>query len=477
MFTYIETLMNILAIILVSSGIITPTLDYTFKRRVSAYIVLFVIFIASIISIALLYITYNVSNVLLYDGVIKVDFYGTFLAFLATIGTLLVLIASMYEVRRWSTAPSFYSLLPLTLLGVYYIIFLNDIILLFIAWTLVSVASYALVGIKKDENSLEGAAKYALMGIIATTFLLYGLALIYGLTGSTKILDIIQYAKPLRNEPLLIIGIILLIISFSFKIGVVPFHGWLPDVYGGVHPSIISFIAGVVKLVGIAALLRVIYPFAQIMGNAWLIIFSILSISTMTFGNIAALVQRNVQRMMAYSSIAHAGYILLGFAAATGAGYLYGLQGIALHISTYIFAKIGIFVTLAYLSRIGLKLDLEGLSGLSKKMPITSVSLIILLLSLIGVPPLLGFWSKFPYLFLSTIDIAPWLTLIAIINSGISVGYYVQVIKSVFFLSSKAEGVERVKDPELIVIIITTIVTIILGLGIAPFIASTLTYK
>ncbi|MCS7115920.1 MAG: NADH-quinone oxidoreductase subunit N [Nitrososphaerota archaeon] len=470
----IETLMNTLAVLLIASGIITPTLDYTFKRRLSAYIVLFTILIALFISLFLLYLTYNFS-VLLYDGVVKVDFYGAFLALLAMIGTLLVLIASMHEVRRWSTGPSFYSLLPLTLLGVLYTIFLNDIILLFIAWTLVSVASYALVGIKKDEDSLEGAAKYALMGIMATTFMLFGLAFIYGLTGSTKISEMVQYLKPLSNEPLFLIGFILLIASFSFKIGVVPFHGWLPDVYGGVHPSLVSFVAGVVKIVGIAALLRVVYPLAQIVGEVWLVIFSILSIITMTFGNIAALVQRNVQRMMAYSSIAHAGYILLGFVAAIGTGYLYGLQGIALHISTYVFAKIGIFVALAYLSRMGLRLDLEGLGGLSKRMPITSISITMLLLSLIGVPPLLGFWSKFPYLFLSTIDIAPWLTFIAIVNSGISVGYYVQVIRYMFFVGSKVEIVESIKDPEFIVILITTLATIILGLGIAPLIASTLT--
>jgi NADH-quinone oxidoreductase subunit N len=353
---------------------------------------------------------------------------------------------------------------------------MNDIILLLISWTLVSVASYALIGIKKDEKSLEGAAKYALMGILATAFMIYGIAFIFGLSGSTQFSEIAQYVGAFSSEPLIIFAFIVFIASFGFKIGVVPFHGWIPDVYGGAHPLSVSFIAGVVKIVGFVAIFRFLYPMAISLGDIWLGIFSILSIITMSFGNISALVQRNVQRMMAYSSIAQAGYILLGFAAATGTGFQYGIQGIALHLSTYMLAKVGLFVGFSYLSRKNIKLDLEGFSGLGRNMPVTSISITVLLLSLIGVPPLLGFWSKFLYLFFSTIPVAPWLTLIAVLNSGISIVYYIQVIRYMFFIKGQQNIVEKYKDPEVLVLIITMLVTIMLGLGLAPTIASNLSF-
>jgi NADH-quinone oxidoreductase subunit N len=183
--------------------------------------------------------------------------------------------------------------------------------------------------------------------------------------------------------------------------------------------------------------------------------------------------------MMAYSSIAQVGYILVGFAAATsGAGAAIGVQGIALHLTTYILATSGVFIALAYIEQKGIRTDLSGISGLWRKMPILSIGIGILVLSLIGMPPLLGFWSKFLYLFIAPLQTAWWLTLIAIINTGISVGYYGQIILSIFTTRPSGESVqakEHFKDPEVIVIIIAASLTIILGLGLVPVIAQALT--
>ncbi|HKZ88232.1 MAG TPA: NADH-quinone oxidoreductase subunit N [Candidatus Bathyarchaeia archaeon] len=417
---------------------------------------------------------------IIYNGALKIDTYGAFLFLVVSLGAFLVTLASFRQTKGWSTAPSYFSLLLIITVGVYYIVSVNDLVLLLAAWALVSVAAYALVAVKKDESALEGASKYALMGVAASAFLLFGIAILIGLTGATTGMSTIANVAVSENLPLTLIALIMLIVGIGFKIGIVPFHGWMPDVYGGVNPITISFIAAILKVSGVVALLRIVYPFASLLGDRWLILFAVLSIITMTFGNVAALIQRNVQRMMAYSSIAHVGYILVGFAAATsGAGAVYGVQGVALHLTTYVLATIGIFVALAYLVEKGVKTDLDGIGGLWRKMPALSVAIVILLLSLIGMPPLIGFWSKFVYLFISPIEVAPWLTLVAIINTGISVGYYGQIIKSIFQTQPQketTEAKERFKDPEMVVIIIAAALTILLGLGIVSFIAPFLTF-
>jgi len=332
------------------------------------------------------------------------------------------------------------------------------------AWALVAVALYVIAGIRKDVSSAEGAAKYAIMGVASSSLMLYGIAIMFSSFKTTN-LSLMEFNITKEGLHLLIIGLLLLIASFGFKLGVVPFHGWLLDVYGGVHPILVSYIAGVVKISGIIAILRVLYPFSTIIGNVWFSIFAILSIATMTFGNIVALLQDNVQRIMAYSSIAQAGYILVGFASASTVGYKLGLEGIALHIITYMLAKIGIFVALAYMVRRGVDLTFKGISGLGRRMPVISLSITILVLSLMGVPPFIGFWSKFLYLFLSVLPTAPWLTLIAAINSGISVGYYAQIIRYLYFVEPQTDVKEYKGDAEVIISLITAILSIILGLG------------
>jgi NADH-quinone oxidoreductase subunit N len=472
-----ETLLDALGLTLVGVGLVTPTIDYWLKKRISRWVSLGALAIGLVLSVGLFLYTLNAGSSTVYGEALKVDSYGAFLFVLVSLGALLVTYASSVQTRKWTTAPSFFSLLLITTAGVYYIISVNDLVLLLAAWALVSVASYALVGIRKDESSLEGASKYALMGITASAFMLFGIAVLYGTTGKTDIPSIVN-AVSANDSPLTLLAIIMLVAAFGFKIGVVPFHGWLPDVYGGVHPLLVSYVAGIIKVSGVAALLRIVYPFALSLGNRWLLLFAVLSIMTMTFGNVAALVQKNVQRMMGYGSLAHVGYMLVGFAAATGGNAAtYGIQGVALHLTTYVLATAGIFVALSYLASKGLKTDLDGMSGLWRRMPVLSVCLVVLVLSLIGMPPLLGFWSKFMYLFTSTVEIAPWLTLIAIVNTGISIGYYAQVIRYIFLTKGdggEIQAGERITDPEVIVAVSATLLTIILGLGVAPLLASLL---
>ncbi len=458
---------------------VVPTIDFGLKRNISRYASLAATLAAILLSGALLYVTTNQGASVIYNGALRIDSFGAFLFLIVSIGSFLSILASFNQTKKWTTAPSYFSLILLITVGVYYLISVNDLVLLLAAWGLVSIGAYALVAVKKDQAALEGASKYALMGVTASAFLLFGVAILIGLTGATTDMSLIARTATSANLPLVLVALIMLVVGIGFKIGIVPFHGWLPDVYGGVNAITISFVASILKVSGVITLLRIVYPFAAVLGDRWLILFSVLSIITMTFGNIAALIQRSVQRMMAYSSIAHVGYILVGFAAATSAaGAVYGLQGIALHLTAYVLATSGVFVALSYLAEKGVKTDLDGIGGLWRKMPVLSLVLVILLLSLIGMPPLLGFWSKFVYLFIAPIQVAPWLTLIAIINTGISVGYYGQIIRSVFLTQPQADSVqakENIKDPEIVMIIVAAAITILLGLGIVSLIAPILT--
>ena len=454
-------------ILLVVPGLILPLLDGRKRaRKAGLYMTICFLLSALAFSIVLtLELLHSQEPVFAFNKALRLDPYSAYLALLVNFGALLVAIASSAEITDWSTALSSYSLMMLALAGVYIMLFVNDASVLLGAWALVAVASYVLAGIKKDLSSLEGAAKYGIMGAASSSLLVYGLALVLGITGTSQL---VFNLNPATTEiRILFLGFILLIASFGFKLGVFPFHGWLPDVYGGIDPILVSYIAGVVKMAGIAGLLRVVVPLHSVLGQKWLPTMALFSIATMTFGNFVALLQRNVQRMMAYSSIAHAGYILIGFSAIAGPESDLAFQGIALHLTTYVLAKIGIFVTLAYLIRKGIAPSLEEISGLGRKMPVTSASLTVLILSLMGFPPLLGFWSKFMYLFLSATEVAPWLVLAGVLNSGISVGYYAQVIRYLYFKEPLGEFKEKKADPEVLIALITALLTIFLGLG--PF--------
>ncbi len=465
-----ELIIWALMLVLGGFGLVLPTLDYLKKTKLSPVLSLAAAAVATMLTAYMI----PMRPQTLFNGAIRVDHFSSFLAFIASLGAFLVIAASLDQAKDWTTAPSLYSLMILALLGVYFILFVADATVLISSWALVAVASYVLVGIKKDERSLEGAAKYAIMGIASSSFLIYGLALTLGVLGTTSLPWPTADLVVDWHRYVLIVGAFLLVASFSFKLGVVPFHGWLPDVYGGVHPLLVSYVAGVIKLIAIGALIRVVTPLVPSIRAEWVTGIAVLSVITMFYGNLAALVQKNVQRMMAYSSIAHAGYILIGFYALAYSGipYKLGFQGIGLHVLTYVLAKIGIFVGLAYFAKKGFDLTLEGLSGIGRKLPVTSAAFTILLLSLMGMPPLLGFWSKFLYLFNAVIDVAPWLTFLGIVNSGISVGYYAMVLRYMYFSEPSDADVKEGDEMELYVVLTAAVLTVLIGLGIAPKIAT-----
>ncbi|MEM2729384.1 MAG: NADH-quinone oxidoreductase subunit N [Candidatus Korarchaeum sp.] len=454
-----EEIIWTLIFVLGAPGLVLPLIDYTRGTRVSPYITLL-----STASAMVLLTTLIGKEATIFSGALRLDPLSTYLSLIATLGSFLVTLASLSQARDWSTSPSLYSLVLLSLLGVYFLLYVNDASVLIAAWALVAVASYVIVGIRKDESSLEASVKYALMGVISSSLLVFGVALVFGVIRVSSLSPLERV--PMGMSLILLVGVLLLISAFGFKMGVVPFHAWLPDVYGGAHPLLVSFVSGVIKLVSIGAFLRVLQPLIQPIGYYWVITIALLSILTMFYGNLAALVQRNVQRMMAYSSIAQAGYFLIAFTALySAASRELALQAIGLQVTTYVLAKVGIFVGLGYLARKGFDLTLDGLKGVGRTMKMSCSMLAILMFSLMGMPPLIGFWSKFMYVFLSVMDLAPWLALIGIVNSGISVGYYALVIRYMYFANPASGAVESMRDPEIYVLLVTGVLTTLLGLG------------
>jgi NADH-quinone oxidoreductase subunit N len=456
-----ELIMWSIFAILSAAGLIIPAIDYLRGMRTGPYIAL----ISTAASMILLALLMRESGVM-FSGLIRVDPLSTYIAFIAAFGSFLVVLASLSQAKDWSTAPSLYSLILLSLLGVLFILYANDASVVIASWALVAIASYVIVGMRKDEASLEASVKYSLMGVASSSLLIFGFALVLGVTRESQLIQLSYVATQLRE--ILVLGVLILVAAVGFKMGVFPFHAWLPDVYGGANPLLVSFVSGVVKLISIGAFIRVLQPLIPAISDYWFAAMAILSILTMFYGNLAALVQRNVQRMMAYSSIAQAGYFLIAFAA-LGSTKL-ALQAIGLQVTTYVLAKIGIFVGLGYFSRKGFELTLDGLKGSGRIMRLSGSMITILILSLMGMPPLIGFWSKFMYIFFSVMDIAPWLALLGVINSGISVGYYALVLRYMYFANPPELGArESSKDPELYVLAIVGILSVVLGLGLVDY--------
>jgi NADH-quinone oxidoreductase subunit N len=456
-----ELIMWSIFAILSAAGLIIPAIDYLKGVRAGPYIAL----ISTAASMILLALLMRKSGVM-FSGLIRVDPLSTYIAFIAAFGSFLVVLASLSQAKDWSTAPSLYSLILLSLLGVLFILYANDASVVIASWALVAVASYVIVGMRKDDASLEASVKYSLMGVASSSLLIFGFALVLGVTRESQLIQLSYVSTQLRE--ILVLGVLILIAAVGFKMGVFPFHAWLPDVYGGANPLLVSFVSGVVKLISIGAFIRVLQPLIPAISDYWFTAMAILSILTMFYGNLAALVQRNVQRMMAYSSIAQAGYFLIAFAA-LGSTKL-ALQAIGLQVTTYVLAKIGIFVGLGYLSRKGFELTLDGLKGSGRTMRLSGSMITILILSLMGMPPLIGFWSKFMYIFFSVMDIAPWLALLGVINSGISVGYYALVLRYMYFANPpELRARESSKDTELYVLAIVGILSVVLGLGLVDY--------
>jgi len=401
-----------------------------------------------------------------YGGEAELDIFSLVFIFIGFIDALFAVHGMGDVVKEYPNKTGFYSVALLAILGILGIGVSNTITLLMTSWILFSVASFALVALPKDDYSVSSAVKYAIMGSASSTLLFLSFGIMLLLTGSLHFVE----ASPETKDIVASVALFLMA-AVGFKMGVFPFHSWLPDTYGMADPAPIAFISSISKIAGILALYRASKIIAAPLGINWLMIVALFAIMTMTYGNITALLQKGIQRLLAYSSIAQAGYLLVGVA---GFSFLPGinkewvLYGLAFQLAAYTFAKTGTFLTVKVIRKRGEKPPtLDSLAGLYFKNPVFAASFVILILSLMGMPPLAGFWGKL-YLFLSVVEVAPWLTAIALINTGIAAAYYARVVKAVYF--EKGESTVSVKGSVVRATIICAIATIIVG--ILPFFIS-----
>jgi len=316
----------------------------------------------------------------------------------------------------------------------------TELMTLFLGLELMSISLYALAGYTRTRMiSNESALKYFLLGSFATGFLLYGMALLYGATGTTNLHGISLFlAKSHLQNPMPIIGMALLVIGFGFKIAAVPFHMWAPDVYQGAPSPITAFMSAGPKAAAFAAFVRVFVEALPTLQSEWVALIWIMAVLTMTVGNVIALVQDNIKRMLAYSSIAHAGYVLVAF---LSAGEL-GISSILYYMLAYTFMNIGAFAIISVLGGKGEdKVNIEDYNGLGYRYPVAAIAMSLFLFSLAGIPPTAGFMGKF-YIFSAAIKEGYLgLAIIGVINSVISVYYYLRVTVAMYMKEPAASGV------------------------------------
>ncbi|MDG6916598.1 MAG: NADH-quinone oxidoreductase subunit N [Nitrososphaerota archaeon] len=409
------------------------------------------------------------------------DVLGDLFALVVLSVSLAVAVVSVYSSHSSQNMPSYYSLLLFSALGMLLLSYSADLLMLFVAWELMSLPTYVLAGFdKKRAESNEAAAKYAILGALSSAIILYAISLTYGVTGTTQISGVVAKMASEPFNPLFSVAILLFIVGFGFKMSIVPFHMWVPDAYEGAPPAVATLFATATKKAGFVAAIRVVLAIATVYALApnsvftLANVFAVLAVVTMTLGNVAALTQKSMTRLLAYSSIAQAGYILVGFAIfaysqQTGL-YTYnavlGMTGSLFHIVNHAIMKGAAFLA-ATLVLIQLKRsDLDIYNGLAKRMPITAFTLAISFLALGGIPPLNGFWSKL-LLFLSVINTPlAWVAVAAILNSAFSLGYYFWVIKRMYL--DQGESTERVNEPFGFVVIFAVLVGLMIGIGLFP---------
>ncbi|HLA25270.1 MAG TPA: NADH-quinone oxidoreductase subunit N [bacterium] len=413
-----------------------------------------------------------VSSMLAWDGrtvlagSYTVDGFAVFFKIIALVSTALVILAAMDGIRS-PFEGEFYALLVFSALGLVLMAASTDIILLALSIEFVSLTSYVLAGfLKANPKSNEAGLKYFLYGAAASATMFFGFSILYGLTGTTNLYDL---ATRLRGAPLpaVYLALAFMLAGFGFKIAMVPFHQWAPDVYEGAPTPVAAFLSVGSKAAGFAVLVRVFLVAVDPGRVDWTLLMAVLAAVTMTVGNLLALPQRNIKRMLAYSSISHAGFILIGLAAFRGD---FGVPGLLIYLFGYLFTQLGAFFVAVL---IGVQLgtdEIPDYAGLSRRAPVPAFLMAVFMLSLTGLPPTSVFVGKF-YVLAAAIDNGLlWLAVVGILNSVISLYYYVGVIRAMYVMPAPTE--RAVPEPAALQVALglTGLGTIVIGLYPQPLI-------
>ena len=420
-----ENINFILPEIFISLGIMFLLMVGVFKKNSSA-IVYTLSIVVLLITLGLIVNFPSNQEMYLFNSSYKIDQLSTFMKIITIISGIFVLISSYKYTKIEKIFKIEYSILILcSILGMLVMISSYDLIVFYIGLELQSLSLYVLAAFNQNQTkSSEAGLKYFVLSALSSGLLLYGCSLIYGFSGSTNFYLISENIN--SSEYGNVFGIVFILVGLAFKISAVPFHMWTPDVYEGSPTSVTLFFAIVPKVAALTVFIRFLYvPFINLI-DQWQMIIVFISLASMILGAVSAIGQKNLKRLIAYSSIGHMGYALAGLAVGTNSG----IQSSIIYISIYLIMNLGIFCCLFMMKRKNKFFDnLEDLSGLSKNHPIISLSLLILLFSLAGIPPMAGFFAKF-YIFMSVIEQSMYfLAIVGLITTVISAFYYLKIIK------------------------------------------------
>ena len=367
-----------------------------------------------------------------FQGSLVIDGPSLFFNWIFLVASLIVVLAShKYLETEREPRGEYYGLVLLANCGMFFLATGTDLITLFVGLELMALCFYILVGfLRSDKRSNEAAMKYLLLGAFSSGFLVYGFSVLYGIAGSTRLRDVAEAISARSvTDPLVLLALVTTSVGLLFKISAVPFHMWAPDAYEGAPTTVTAYLSVASKAASIAFLVRIFLgPLASVR-DAWEPILSFVAVATMTVGNLAAINQNNIKRLLAYSSISHAGYMLLGLIA----GNATGIKGIAVYVMVYTFMNLGAFLVVIALRRKGIiGEDLDDMAGLMQKSPGYALLMLVFLLSLAGIPPTAGFLGKY-YIFLSLVETKHYvLAVIATLYVAVAIYYYFRIVRAIF---------------------------------------------
>ncbi len=425
-----ENLQFVFAEIFISLSIMFLLILGVFKKNSSVLIHNISIIILLITTVIIFNETIEIKRLLLFNESVVIDYLSSFMKIITLLSAFIVLAISKSYLRVFKISKIEYPILILSsVLGMMVMMSSNDLIVFYMGLELQSLALYVLATFKRDDiKSSEAGLKYFVLSALSSGLLLYGCSLIYGFSGSTNF-DIIALQLN-SNEYALSFGIVFILVGLAFKISAVPFHMWAPDVYEGSPTTVTLFFTMVPKIAALTVFIRFLYvPFLNLI-DQWQMIIVFISIASMLFGAIAAIGQTNIKRLIAYSSIGHIGYATAGLAS----GSIEGIQSSIMYITIYVIMNLGLFSCLLMMKRNNEYYEnLDDLSGLSKNHPLLSLSLLIILFSLAGIPPLAGFFAKF-YIFKAVIEQSMYfLAIVGLLSTVIAAFYYLRIIKIIYF--------------------------------------------
>jgi len=419
-----------------------------------------------------------------FNKMIAIDQFGLFFKALILVSLVLVILASHKYVLKFERFQGeFYALLMLSAIGLMILVSAINLITIYVALELSSISLYVLVSFLKDKQSTEAGLKYLILGAVASAILLYGMALIFGTTGNTCLTCIADYMKGmpaanLADSPVLLIGLVLLLTGFGFKIASVPFQMWVPDVYEGAPTPVTAYLSVASKAAGFAVIARILltaFGMPVWLHNDWAMIIAVLAVVTMTAGNIVAIVQTNIKRLLGYSSIAQAGYLMVGLAAMGMAAQGDSIirSGLLFFLFSYTLTNLGAFIAIIAISNKINSDNIDDYSGMAKRAPLLATGLTICMISLTGLPPTAGLIAKI-YIFNGAVDQGLlWLVIIAVINSCISAYYYFKVVKVMWMGEPVAQEAVTSTWPEWLALAFCCLAVVLMGIIPGAFITFT----